>query len=316
MTYTVYIDVVFFVNTAMDFVVLAILNRILDSRAGWGRLLAGAAAGGLWACLVSVLPGMPTWVRAVGTYLAVSSLMALISFRPRSLKRLARQVAGLYLVAAVLSGVMLAIYQHTRAGYYLELLIRGERVMGLPGAVWFFVAAGGAAGAYGLAGLGKSLLKERMRGRKYCRVTLGFGGSEAGLTALIDTGNCLREPVNGRPVHVVTASAIAKLCPRVSGVIYVPYQAVGTSHGLLPAIFMDWMEVELDYKRYRFERPLVAIIRESLSPSGKYQMLLQQEQWGEDEASHDECSQHTGGNFHDYKSIHTKPFPVKNRAEL
>ena len=316
MTYTVYIDVVFFVNTAMDFVVLAILNRILDSRAGWGRLLSGAAAGGLWACLVSVLPGMPPWAVAVGTYLAVSSLMAFISFRPRSLKGLARQVAGMYLVAAVLSGVMLAIYQHTRAGYYLERLIRGERVMGLPGAAWFFVAAGGAAGAYGLAGLGMSLLNGRMKGRRYCRVTLGFGGSEASLTALIDTGNCLREPVSNRPVHVVTASAIAKLCPRVSGVIYVPYQAVGTSHGLLPAIFMDWMEVELDYKRYRFERPLVAIIRESLSPSGKYQMLLQQEQWGEDEASHDECSQHTGGNFHDYKSIHTKPFPVKNRAEL
>ena len=52
MTYTVYIDVVLFVNAVMDFVVLAILNRILDSGAGWGRLLSGAAVGGLWACLV------------------------------------------------------------------------------------------------------------------------------------------------------------------------------------------------------------------------------------------------------------------------
>lgn len=222
----------------------------------------------------------------------------------------------MYLVTAVLSGVMLALYQHTRAGYYLELLVRGERVMGLPALAWFLVAAGGAAGAYGLVGLGKNLLQGRIKGRRYCRVRLGFKGSEAGLTALIDTGNCLKEPVSGRPVHVVTASAIAGLCPRVDGVIYVPYQAVGTSHGLLPAIFLDWMEVELDYKRYRFERPLVAVIRESLSPSGKYQMLLQEEQWGKDEASYDECSQHTGGKFHDYKSIHSKPLSTENRPQL
>ena len=316
MTYTVYIDVVFFVNAVMDFVVLAILNRILDSGAGWGRLLSGAAVGGLWACLVSVLPGMPVWLRGMGTYLGVSSLMVFLAFRPAELKALARAGLGMYLVTAVLSGVMLALYRHTRAGYYLELLVRGERVMGLPALAWFLVAAGGAAGAYGLVGLGKNLLQGRIKGRRYCRVRLGFKGSEAGLTALIDTGNCLKEPVSGRPVHVVTASAIAGLCPRVDGVIYVPYQAVGTSHGLLPAIFLDWMEVELDYKRYRFERPLVAVIRESLSPSGKYQMLLQEEQWGKDEASYDECSQHTGGKFHDYKSIHSKPLSTENRPQL
>ena len=140
MTYTVYIDVVFFVNAVMDFVVLAILNRILDSGAGWGRLLSGAAVGGLWACLVSVLPGMPVWLRGMGTYLGVSGLMVFLAFRPAGLKALARAVLGMYLVTAVLSGVMLAIYQHTRAGYYLELLIRGERVMGLPALAWFLVA--------------------------------------------------------------------------------------------------------------------------------------------------------------------------------
>ena len=100
MTYTVYIDVVFLVNAVMDFVVLAILNKILDSGAGWGRLLSGAAVGGLWACLVSVLPGMPAWVRVAGTYLGVSSLMAIVSFRPAGVKALARAVLGMYLVTA------------------------------------------------------------------------------------------------------------------------------------------------------------------------------------------------------------------------
>ena len=41
MVYTVYIDVVFAVNTIMDMVVLAILNRVLSYRTTKSRLLQG-----------------------------------------------------------------------------------------------------------------------------------------------------------------------------------------------------------------------------------------------------------------------------------
>lgn len=283
MTYTVYIDVVFGVNAIMDFVVLAILNRILRSGAGWGRIVSGAVIGAVWACAVSLLPGLPAWGRAAGTYVAVSALMAAVAFRPKGIKALGKAVLGMYAVAAALGGTMLALYQHTRAGYYLELLIRGERIGGLPAVSWVFLSLGSAAAVYGLSGALRDYARSRIDSRRYLEVKLGYQGREARLTALLDTGNCLREPVSGRPVHVVTAAALSELCPRVPGVIYVPYRAVGTSNGLLPAIFMDWMEVELDHKRYRFDRPLVAVIRESLSPAGKYQMLLQQEQWGKDE---------------------------------
>ena len=98
----------------------------------------------------------------------------------------------MYLVAAVLSGVMLAIYQHTRAGYYLERLIRGGAGHGSARGRVVLLRPGGAAGAYGLAGLGMSLLNGRMKGRRYCRGDAGLRRSEASLTALIDTGNCLR----------------------------------------------------------------------------------------------------------------------------
>ena len=48
MVYTVYIDVVFAVNTIMDMVVLAILNRVLSYRTTKSRLFAGAVIGGIW----------------------------------------------------------------------------------------------------------------------------------------------------------------------------------------------------------------------------------------------------------------------------
>ena len=48
MVYTVYIDVVFAVNTIMDMMVLTILNRVLSYRTTKRRILAGAVIGGIW----------------------------------------------------------------------------------------------------------------------------------------------------------------------------------------------------------------------------------------------------------------------------
>ena len=44
MVYTVYIDVVFAVNTIMDMMVLTILNRVLSYRTTKRRILAGASS--------------------------------------------------------------------------------------------------------------------------------------------------------------------------------------------------------------------------------------------------------------------------------
>ena len=118
MVYTVYIDVVFAVNTIMDVMVLAILNRVLSYRTTKRRLLAGAVIGGIWSCVVSVMPGLPPAVEVLGTYVAVSSLMAVAAYHLKSVREIVKSVAGIYLVSVVLGGVMLMLYEHTKAGYY------------------------------------------------------------------------------------------------------------------------------------------------------------------------------------------------------
>ena len=57
--------------------------------------------------------------------------------------------------------------------------------------------------------------------------------------------------------------------------VYVPYQSVGTSRGILPAVFIDRMEIEQEGGRYSLEKPLIAITKQELSPSGEYQILIQ-----------------------------------------
>lgn len=275
MIYTVYIDVVFAVNTIIDMVVLTILNRVLSYRTTKGRLLGGAVIGGVWSCVVSVCPGLPPLAVGLGTYVVVSSLMAMAAYRLKSPKEIIKSVAGIYLVSVVMGGIMLVIYEHTRAGYYAAWLLRGATIGGLPVTAWFFIVAGAGAGCYGFSEGIKGLIASMANRKDLCTVTLSYRGSEERVTGLIDTGNRLREPATGRPVHVATEALCRRLCPVVKGVIYVPYQSVGTDNGVLPAVFIDRMEIEQEGKCYMLEKPLVAITKQPLSPSGEYQILIQ-----------------------------------------
>lgn len=275
MIYTVYIDVVFAVNTVMDVIVLAILNRVLSYRTTKGRLLAGAVIGGVWSCVVSLCPGLSPAVKVLGTYVAVSSLMAVAAYRLRNPKDVVKSVAGIYLVSVVLGGVMLVIYEHTMAGYYARRILENGSAGRIPAAAWILIVVGAAAACYGFSGGVKGLIKSMAQRRDLCSVTLIYGEREEKVTGLIDTGNRLREPVSRQPVHVATDGLLRRLCPVVKGIVYVPYQSVGTSHGVLPAVFIDRMEVEQEGKCYCVEKPLVAITKQPLSPSGEYQILIQ-----------------------------------------
>lgn len=307
-----YIDVVFAVNTMMDMAVLVILNRVLAYRTTKGRLLAGAVIGGVWSCVVSIYPGLPAAVTGFVTYVAVSSLMAMAAYGLKSVREIVKSVAGIYLVSVVIGGIMLVIYEHTRAGYYVALLMNGGTIGGLSAKACFFMITGAAAGCYGFSEGVKELISSMAHRKDLCTVTLKYGDREERITGLIDTGNRLREPVSGRPVHVVTEELCRRLCPVVRGVVYVPYQSVGTANGILPAVFIDRMEVEQEGKSYCVARPLLAISKQPLSPSGEYQILIQKADEGTstepkkgyiagrcDGITHLDNAQHTGGHSHD-----------------
>ncbi|MFR3752109.1 MAG: sigma-E processing peptidase SpoIIGA [Enterocloster sp.] len=83
--------------------------------------------------------------------------------------------------------------------------------------------------------------------------------------------------MSSQPVHVAAAGVMKQLCPSVKGVVYVPYQSVGTSRGVLPAVFIDRIGGGAGgLAGTALEKPLIAITKQELvSPQGEYQILIQ-----------------------------------------
>ena len=270
----VYLDRVWVLNTAVDYLLLLGTARLsgLPLRRGW--LLLWAALGGVYAVAV-FLPGL-TLLRHPLCRLVSGLVLALAAFRGRW-----RQAALFFLLAGGLAGAVLAL--GLAAGSPLGL---AQRVY-YADVSWPVLL--------GTSGAGYVLLHllfgqgARHGGGELLQITIVIDGRKQTVTALHDTGNTLRDPVSGRAALVLEQwpgemaavlalpltpeEKMARLyrqgCP--VRLTLLPFRAVGTSGGLLLAARSDYIEVE----GKRFWRTPVALSEQPVSDGGGYHAL-----WG------------------------------------
>jgi stage II sporulation protein GA (sporulation sigma-E factor processing peptidase) len=280
---TVYIDRVFALNMLVDYLLLLTAARLAGAPLRRLRTALAAALGGLYAAAV-FLPGCaflsgPLWKILAGV------AMALLVYWPQ--RRRWALTALFLLLSGALAGLLLAVG-----------LASGDPARRLAGVfraeISWPVFAGTGAGFYLL--LRAAFRRDvRLKGGDILRVTIRIGGRRRELSALHDTGNTLRDPVNGEPVLVLEQRAVRDLWPPEIGRILdqplspeekmaqlhrrhagrsfslIPYRSVGVPAGLLLAFRSDALTVEGRIHR----RVLLALSESPLSENGAYQAL-----WG------------------------------------
>ena len=279
---TVYIDEVFFVNAAVDWLLLRTATDLTGSGTRPWRLRAGAGLGGLAAALACVpalgwlgeLPG------AVLPYLGLCLLC--FGWRGRAWK----SWLWFLCVCCGFAGLALAVCGLLR----VPAFSRGDRV--------YYRLSGGllvllAAGVWGLYRLCLDRFA-RHRGRELVRLGLRLGERSLYCIALRDTGNTLADPATGEPVLVARWQLAARLLPELAlsraqvedpaalllrlgrlrpelRLRLIPYRAVGTEGGLLLALRLDAVSED--------GRPvptrLAAFSPTELSDGGAYEALVQ-----------------------------------------
>lgn len=278
----VYLDLVFLLNLCVDYLMLLAAGRLAGEVLRRLRIALGAALGALYACAV-FLPGMAFLERAP-CRIAAGVLMALAAYG--SSAHLLRCTLVFFGVSAALGGAILAV---TLLGGQGMTMANGVFYSGMDLRILLLSAAicyVGLTLVFGKAarhGLGELRTAEvRLKERKIT------------LTALVDTGNTLTDPVTGRPVLVAEgekmkalfppdggpapeelrdpAGAITRLSAGQEGKRWrlLPYRAVGVSCGLLLALRTDGVRVgETDYGAI-----LVALSPTPVSDGGGYSALI------------------------------------------
>lgn len=273
--YYLYIDIVFFVNMAMDIVVLWLLRIILKVRTSTFRMILAGAIGALWSCILAVCPLFSPGVQMVLTLVVSGGLMVKVAFRTKGVRELVKGLFGLYLVSAALGGTMTALYQHTRIGYYVEQLIRGKPMEGLPLVILVLLAA---SAVFGLKYLWITVTEVGRQKSNLYEVTCIQGEKSLNAIGLLDTGNRLFEPVSRKNVHVVSERIWQTMHKEEDPLLLIPFHTVGTEEGMMRGMILDSMVIRKEQEERVIIRPLIAVPPYPVCRDGSYEILLHEEQ--------------------------------------
>lgn len=199
---TVYADSMFLLNFIIDYLLLLATGKICALRLTRGRMLLGAAWGGVYAVLTLVSPALfalPT------VKLFSGGVVVLIAFGGQG--RLWRSIVVFFAVSAAFGGAVYAAlslgFEPFGGGIFVPVSMK---VLALSFAICY--------GALSLVFRRMGVRAERC----IVNVEVELGGRRASFKALHDTGNELCEPVSGQRVVIAEESALGGLLPgEISG---------------------------------------------------------------------------------------------------
>ena len=254
----IYVDSVFFLNGAMDYLLCLVTARLAGIPLRRKRYALAAVLGGAYAVAV-FLPGCG-FLACWPAKLAAGVLMALVAFGGE--QYLLRLTLLLFALSCGLAGGVLGLSLLTgstlpRANGIFYTDVNGKVLLAASAAAYLLVTV-----------VFRAAARHGVRGERLA-VRLSIGGRSTELTALWDSGNGLRDPTGGQPVLVTAPGSLDAVLPEEVRRLLtpellrfpadlleplrraapelrprlIPYRAVGTSTGLLLAVRTDWVEI-------------------------------------------------------------------------
>lgn len=275
---TIYIDVLFFLNFAMNITILNAESILLRLRARPLRLIAGALLGALYSCLVFILD-----FKAIGSGICkiiFATLMTSTTFGLKGVGALIKRTIALFVITMGMGMLIMCLIYFTDIGIHLGGIVRkGVFYFDMP--LSFMLLSCVAATAISIY-MQKAFENPVMR--NLVKITITHNGKSVSLTALSDTGNTLKDPISGKKVLIAEESVIKTLLTGFdfdtstqgtankppAGFRLIPFSSVGEKNGLLPAFLPDKITVCGKIRKDL----IVAFYNGTLSQTGDYNALI------------------------------------------
>ena len=133
----------------------------------------------------------------------------------------------------------------------------------------------------------------------FCNIKISLNGKEFETTAMIDTGNLLKEPITNTPVIVVEHTLLYECIPKeilnnleellggdfnnipekvkeeyLTKLKFIPFASLGKQNGMLLGIKADYAKIINEEKEEKKENIIIGIYNKSLTKRGEYRALI------------------------------------------
>ena len=278
MKYIMYLDVFFAINFFMDLIILVIAGKFIKPQTTIKRCLLAALAGATLTCIITVWKFPTVILQKIFTYVVISAVMTGISYRLKNVAAYFKAIATIYVVSFTMAGAINALYYFTNVGFYINKILSFEYLRGMNIVTFICITVIG----YFITDFFSNYILKRfnknIKGNDIYDVELMYRGNQIAIKGLYDSGNSLREPIGGTPVHIAEYDVITKILEGVEAneakIRIVPYKSIGTGKGVLTAIEIDKLRVGAEGEFIEINKVMIGIYEGSLSTHGAYQIIL------------------------------------------
>ena len=229
MYYELYVDSLFLVNFVMNLYLLLLVNQSMYRTATRLRLMLGAGVGAVL-YLVPFLCNGAVWLELLLGFVGGTIAMIYIAFPICNIRAFWQIVERLLLYSLLIGGILLFLIR--RVPFFKNSMMGIAGILGM--------------GAF--AFLGITYFQEHRKEKEVvCCVTLIHGAESIGVSALIDSGNSLVEPISGKPVSVIERSAFARLWKKEPDFYRaIPFHSIGKKKGIMRGYLLPEIRIELN----------------------------------------------------------------------
>ncbi len=289
---TIYIDVVLMENLMMNFIILLATGLILKEKIKTIRLLFASLLGAIYS-VVSYLSILEIYSSMI-LKIILSIVIIYVAFNPQTMKKMWKDLLIFYLTSFVFGGAAFALIYIVKPQ---EILMKNGLFLGtyplktiLLGAIIAFVIIMTA-----FTVVKTKITKKDM----FCEIEIELNGKKVKTTAMIDTGNLLKEPITNTPVIVVEHTLLYDCIPKeilnhldellggdfnsvseevkeeyIAKLKCIPFSSLGKQNGMLLGIRANSIKIRDEEKQEKKENVIVGIYNKSLTKRGEYRALI------------------------------------------
>lgn len=247
--YVWYADVFVLINLCMDLTGLLATAVICSSPVRLWRIFAVSVGGSVVSVLIlAAIPGI--WYFCI-IHLILNPFLIWFAFRPREVRCMCRMLLSMYLIVALAGGVQESLL--LTAGTDTAFWILGDGIL--------------TAACFVLYQIRFRVLKS------VCQVELWLEGRKITVQGYYDSGNLLRDPGTGKPVHILEQVCLPEEWRRQERA-WISYETMNHIPASMEVITLDRMIVFYRGCVIQIEEPELGLSREKVMQLPTVKLLL------------------------------------------
>ena len=289
---TIYVDVIFLENLIINYIILyttAIISKIKVKQL---KILLGSLIGAIYSIIYYIL-NITIYSNFI-LKIILSIIIIYISFNPKDIKILFKQLLFFYLVSFVFAGAALGIIYMVNSQ---NINIQNGVLIGDYTIITILI---GIIIAYIITVFTFNLIKSKISKKDLvCDISVTLKGEKIQTKAMIDTGNLLKEPITGASVVVMEHTLFYNVIPKeilnnienilggdlsqipenirneyISKLKVIPFSSLGKQNGMLLGIKADYIEINYKDENIKKDNIIIGIYNKSLTKRGEYRSLI------------------------------------------